>query len=220
MRIGLFGGTFNPVHEGHLQVAREVKQRFDLNRVYLIPAAIPPHKEPGGVAEARARMEMMRLAVQGSQDLTLSDVELIRSGPSYTIDTVCYYKSILPDNTILFLIMGMDAFLEIDTWESYMELFLLVPMIVMSRPESHGVGSRGWSEMAAYLSSKISGGYEYCSKRSCYVHPEKQPIYRFKVTPIDISATKIRDLIKTNQPIDGMVPDTVVRFIKAKGLYL
>ena len=220
MRIGLFGGTFNPVHLGHLQVAREVKKGFGMDRIYLIPAAIPPHKEPGGVADAGVRMKMMRLAVEESPDLTVSDVELVRSGPSYTIDTVCYYKSILPEKTELYLIMGLDAFLEIDAWESYLELFLLVPMIVMSRPEAGEGDAGGWAALAAYLTATISGGYRFHPKRKCFVHPDKQPIHSFNVTPIDISATKIRERIRMHQPIDRMVPQRVAQFIQAKGIYL
>ncbi len=91
MRIGLFGGTFNPIHLGHIQVVHEVQEGFALERIILIPSALPPHKEPGGVADARDRMEMIRLAIADYPDFMVSDVELKRSGPSYTIDTVRHF---------------------------------------------------------------------------------------------------------------------------------
>ena len=132
-RIGLFGGTFNPIHLGHIQVVREVKAGFGLNKILIIPSALPPHKEPDGVVDAEDRLEMIRLAFSDDPNFVISDVELKRSGPSYTIDTVRHFKSISPENTKFYLIMGLDAFLEIDSWRSYNDLFLLIPFIVMSR---------------------------------------------------------------------------------------
>ena len=125
MRFGLFGGTYNPVHIGHLRAALEVKEGFSLDEVFLIPAALPPHKMPGEVADADDRLHMLSLALEDAPGLTISDVELKRSGPSYTIDTVQHFKRNAPDQFQIYLIMGMDAFLEIDTWKSYDELLLL-----------------------------------------------------------------------------------------------
>jgi nicotinate-nucleotide adenylyltransferase len=221
MRIGLFGGTFNPIHLGHIQVVHEVKEGFALDRTILIPSALPPHKEPGGVADAIDRMEMIRLAIADYPDLTASDVELKRSGPSYTIDTVRHFKSALPQDTALYLILGLDAFLEIDTWKSYMDLFLLVPFIIMART---GAGDNNtvlrWQTLENYLKSRISEGYQFSASRSCHVHNEKQPVFVHNVTPVDISSTKIRQLIKKGSTIRSLAPKIVEDFIKTKGLYL
>lgn len=221
MHIGLFGGTFNPIHLGHIQVVHEVKQGFVLDRIILIPSALPPHKEPGGVADARDRMEMIRLAIGDYPDFTVSDVELKRSGPSYTIDTVRHFKAALPDDSTLYLILGLDAFLEIDTWKSYMDLFLLVPFIVMARNIAGDSDTvLRWQTLEAYLKARISEGYQFSASRSCYVHDENQPVFVYNVTPVDISSTKIRRLIKKGSTIESLVPKIVADFIKTKGLYL
>jgi nicotinate-nucleotide adenylyltransferase len=196
-RIGLFGGTFNPIHRGHLQVIQEVMEAFNLDQIKLIPAALPPHKESGVVADAQDRMQMIRLAVASypalTQSVTVSDVELTRPGPSYTIDTVRYFMQVLPENTGLFFILGLDAFHEIDTWKSYPDLFGLIPFIVMARPGVyHQDGDLKWKILEKYLKSKISDDYRFSVSRACYVHAEKQPIFVFDATPVEISSTQIR----------------------------
>ncbi|HSM73080.1 MAG TPA: nicotinate (nicotinamide) nucleotide adenylyltransferase, partial [Desulfobacterales bacterium] len=117
-RIGLFGGTFNPIHLGHLRSAQEVLEAFDLQRILLIPSALPPHKEPEFLANAADRLAMIRQATLGHTGLSVSDVEITRPGPSYTIDTVRFFKRSLPADTRLFLVVGLDAFLEIDSWKA------------------------------------------------------------------------------------------------------
>jgi len=134
MRIGLFGGTFNPIHYGHLRASLEVKETFRLDKIYLIPSAIPPHKSPHGVVDAKDRFHMIQLAISDQSDLVVSDVELDRPGPSYSIDTVHHFQNMLPKDTRFYLILGTDAFYDIDTWKAYKDFFDLVPMIIMLRP--------------------------------------------------------------------------------------
>ncbi len=221
MHIGLFGGTFNPVHIGHLRAALEVKEGFDLDQVILIPAALPPHKMPGEVADAADRLHMLNQALEDSPGLTISDVELKRSGPSYTIDTVQHFKHTLPDQSRIYLIMGMDAFLEIDTWKSYDELLLQIPFIIINRPKSgSAAGDPGWKFMENFLASKISADYVFSESQSCYRAQNKQPIYVFEVTSLDISSTRVRNLSNTGRSIDYLVPQKVAEFINSKGLYL
>ncbi len=219
-RIGLFGGTFNPIHLGHVQVIQEVKKGFGLDKIFIIPSALPPHKAPDGLVDAGDRIEMIRLSFSNHPDFAVSGVELNRSGPSYTIDTVRYFKSILPEDDKLFLILGSDAFLEIDTWKSYKDLFLLIPFIVMPRG-TEGKSGRMFvrKTVGDYLKSKISEGYKLSASQLSYIHKEKQPVYVFDVTHIDISSTKIRNLIKNGSPIKYLVPEIVEVFIKSKGLY-
>jgi nicotinate-nucleotide adenylyltransferase len=220
-RIGLFGGTFNPIHLGHVQVIQEVKKGFGLDKIFIIPSALPPHKAPQGLVKAGDRIEMIRRSFSNYPDFAVSDVELNRSGPSYTIDTVRYFKSIFPEADKLFLILGSDAFLEIDTWKSYKDLFLLIPFIVMFRGIQGKNGRMiGRKTVEDYLKSKISEGYNLSASQSSYIHKKRQPVYVFNVTPIDISSTKIRNLIKNGSPIKSQVPEIVEAFIKSKGLYL
>jgi len=221
MRIGLFGGTFNPVHVGHLRAALEVKEGFKLDEVILIPASMPPHKTPAEVADAADRLHMLDLALEETSDLKISDVELKRSGPSYTIDTVEHFRLTLPDQTRIYLIMGMDAFLEIDTWKSYDELLLQIPLIIINRPQSGSASHEGgWQFMENYLASKISKDYAFSESQGCFRAKNKQPVYVFEVTSLDISSTGIRNLINTGRSIRYLVPHKVAKFINSKGLYL
>jgi len=221
MRFGLFGGTFNPVHLGHLRAALEVKEGFVLEEIFLIPAALPPHKIPGVVADAGDRLHMLNLALDDTAGLSVSDVELKRSGPSYTIDTVKHFKSTLPEKSQIYLIMGLDAFLEIDSWRSYEELLEQVPIIVINRPKKdRRLSSVEWELMDDYLKSSISGDYKFSELQSCYLAGDKQPIYIFEVTALDISSTGIRSLINEGRSIAYLVPRKAAKFITSRGLYL
>jgi nicotinate-nucleotide adenylyltransferase len=221
MRFGLFGGTFNPVHLGHLRAALEVKEGFELEEIFLIPAALPPHKIPGEVVDAGNRMHMLNLALEDTAGFSVSDIELKRSGPSYTIDTVNHFKRALPEKSKIYLVMGLDAFLEIDSWKSYEELLVQIPIIVINRPHTHRRSSSvGWEHMNDYLKSCISGDYKFSELQSCYLASDKQPIYIFEVTALDISSTKIRSLIKEGRSIEYLVPRKAAEFINSRGLYL
>ena len=221
MRIGLFGGTFNPVHLGHLRAAVEVRQGFELDEIHLIPSALPPHKTPGDVAASADRLNMLNLAIGADSGLKVSNVELNRSGPSYTIDTVEHFKQTLPAETRLFLIMGLDAFLEIDTWKSYRELLTQIPLIVINRPNAGDrISGIPWKVMDDYLSAKLSAGYSYSASRSAYLAGGQQPIYVFEVTALDISSTRIGRAISKDQSIHYLVPPKVGDYIRTKGIYL
>jgi nicotinate-nucleotide adenylyltransferase len=221
MRIGLFGGTFNPIHLGHLRAAQEVREAFALDTIYLIPSAQPPHKFAESLARAEDRLEMTRLAVAGHKGFRVSDVELKRPGPSYTIDTISHFKTLFPTAIVLYLIVGMDAFLEIDTWKSFRDLFQTVPIVVMSRP---GMGTNDTfsyrKKLEEYLKNKISGNYRFSPDKSCFLHDQKKPVYFFNVTLMDISSTQIRQLRKENRSLTFLVPDIVEKFINTKGLYV
>lgn len=220
MRIGLFGGTFDPIHFGHLRAGIEVKEGFDLDACYLIPAAIPPHKRSDTVVNADDRLEMIRLAITGYAGFVLSDVELRRSGPSYTVDTVATFKGRLPDTCELFWILGIDAFLEIHTWKSYRKLMQLLPFIVMTRPgEDWDGGANPRLVMKKYLHAHVSDTYVFSESTKSFVNATLQPVFVHDITLIDISSSKIRKLIKTGKSIHFLVPERVGKFIRDKGLY-
>lgn len=220
MRIGLFGGTFNPIHRGHLWAALEVKKDFNLDQISLIPVALPPHKTPVAVANADDRLEMIHLAIADLPGIIVSDVELNRPGPSFTIDTVRHFKKTFADDSQIYLIMGLDAFLEIDTWKSYAELLEQIAFIVMARPNADCPDAdQGWKILENYLKSTLSEDYEFLTERDCFTSEGKQPIYIVDIDALDISSTKIRQYIKTKKTIENLVPPKVAEFIQLKGLY-
>jgi len=218
MRIGLFGGTFNPIHIGHIKVSAEIKEAFELDRIYMIPSAIPPHKVSKEIADAKDRLEMTRLAVSGLEGYNVSDIELKRSGPSYTVDTINHFKKTLPADALLYLILGIDAFLEIDTWMSYKELFKMLPFIVMSRPEKSNIVTS--EQLESYIYHNVSENYAFQKQENRFVDNRYQPIYVFNVAPYKISSTDIREKIRKNEPVGELVPGKVENYIRDKGLYL
>ncbi len=217
MRIALFGGTFNPIHFGHLRTAIEVREGFGLERVILVPAATPPHKPAAGLAPAEDRLAMVRLAVRRAPGLCVSDAEIRRGGPSYTIDTVRRFLAALP-GTELFLLVGLDAFLEIDTWKGFRELLALVPAIVIPRPGA-AEGSEDRRALGRFLRRRISRQAIENPDESTFQAPGIRGIHLFPVTPLEISSRRIRELAAAGRSIRYLAPDAVGRYIERKGLY-
>lgn len=218
--VGLFGGTFNPIHLGHLRAADEAGRKFPLDEICFIPSAIPPHKQPEALADAADRMEMIRLAIAGRRSFSASDVEISRAGRSFTIDTVRHFKSALPRQN-LFLLMGLDAFLEIHTWHAFRQLLQLIAIVVLTRPgRAIGQAQLGWQKIQDYIAERISNRYRFAAAGPCYRHPENPPIYMLDIGLLDISSTQIRRRIRTGQPLDGLVPAAVESYIRSKGLYV
>lgn len=220
MRIGLFGGTFNPIHLGHLKIIGEVRNAFSLDRVVLIPAAIPPHKPARDMARTEDRMTMVRLATAGCQGLAVSDVEIQREGISYSIDTVNHFQRTQSPETELFFIVGVDAFMEFDTWKAHDELLERMSFIVMTRPDAGRSDLDGQREaLGVFLHDRLSNGYHYDPAQKAFVHCRKQPLYILEVTPVDISSTLIRNRIRRGKPIADLVPGSVHDYILQRGLY-
>lgn len=220
MRIGLFGGTFDPIHFGHLRAALEVKDGFGLDRVFLIPAAIPPHKAREGVAPAVDRLHMIQLAVAGEPGLTPSDVEIRREGPSYTIDTVRHFYREYTDTAEVSLIMGLDAFLEIDTWKSFRELLSLVAVIVITRPDGRGPKADcGAEALAGFLRDRVSKEVAGSGSPLRFSGTGIRGVSLFIVTALDISSSRIRGLVHAGRSIRFLAPAAVCDCIQTKGLY-
>lgn len=219
-RIGLFGGTFNPIHLGHLRAAERVMEGLSLTSLLFIPAAIPPHKALDGIADAADRLEMIRLAILSKPGFALSDVEINRAGPSYTIDTVTHFQSGAADDTRYFLVVGLDTFLEIDTWRSYKTLMRKIPLVVLARPEMRPKGKKEvHMNILAYLQEKISPDYAFSVTSDSFQCAAYQPLTVLSGGFRTLSASFIRERIRSGAPIDTLVPARVGAFIRRKGLY-
>ncbi len=218
-RIGLFGGTFNPIHHGHVQVARDVLHRYRLTAVQFIPSALPPHKTEGILAPAADRYAMACRALEDEPALKVSDIEIRRSGPSYTIDTLRRFMAEQSHETHIFFMVGMDAFLEIHTWKSYRKLFDLANFIVMTRPQTITPDQDLRTLALQFARERISDAYEPAVEGDRLVHPQKQAIHLSPVTPMDISSSRIRETIHKGQPIGQWVAPAVEAYIESKGLY-
>jgi nicotinate-nucleotide adenylyltransferase len=218
-RIGLFGGTFNPFHIGHLQVARDVLRQFGLSRVYFIPSAQPPHKTSSPLVPARDRYKMVSLGLSGEPAFLPCDVEIKRTGPSYSIDTVAFFKSILDPCVQLYFILGIDAFLEIGTWKDCHKLFEQISFIVMTRPNK-AIAMTNLSKLAGdYARACLSGQYRLDAQGSSLTHPALQPIYLSIVTSVEIASSQIRRMINHGEPADHWLVPAVADYIREKGLY-
>mgnify|MGYP006277586309 CR=1 FL=1 len=217
MNSGLFGGTFNPLHNGHLDTLRVVRENFGLDRIYLIPCAVPPHKSSAGLVPGSDRLEMINASIEDIPGFFSSAMELERGGPSYTIDTVKEFKKRDTKGTIPHLIIGSDAFLDITTWERYSAIFEETPVIVMTR----GGSKNSFQEISAFIQQNISSGYRFSEQADAFVnHGDKKNISVAEVPLIDISSTRIRELVRSGKPFGHLVPPPVEQIIVEKGLYL
>lgn len=213
MNAGLFGGTFDPLHNGHLGIIQYVKDHCRLDKIFLYPSATPPHKSSSDLAPARERMKMVEGAVQNRPGFFASDIELRRQGPSFTIDTINAFKTDHHPDTVFHLLMGSDAFFDITTWKQNETIFKTVPIIVMLRGDDKGL-----APIASYIDEQISKGYKL-KTNACFVHDHLHPIRICKVPRIDISSTQIRNRVKQGQPLTGLVPEHVETLIRTKDLY-
>jgi len=210
--MGLFGGTFNPIHLGHLRGAEEIREAFGFQGVIFIPAAIPPHKATEGVIQARYRLEMVKRAVSTNPSFSVSSVELDRSGKSYSIDTLRYFRDQEKD-TVWFFIMGRDAFMEIETWKEFQHLFSLANFIVMTRP---GFGK---TPLETQLPKSLGSAFRYDQKVKAWTHPSGHFLRFREITFLDISSTKVRELIARGESVKYLLPGEVEFYIKEQGLY-
>ncbi len=221
-RLGIFGGTFNPIHVGHLIAAENVRDRLGLDMVLFIPANIPPHKSVD-VAPSKDRLEMVRLATKDNPLFGISDIELRRDEKSYTIDTLWEIKS--QTDAELFFIIGSEAFMQIHTWRAPEQIFTMTNFIVMERP-GRIVGAGDFEDYLRELETRlpfvIYRGCEKLDEISIFtLESEKMEskIYLTPVIHIDISSTMIRKYIREGKSIKYLVPKEVESYIKEKGLY-
>jgi nicotinate-nucleotide adenylyltransferase len=209
MAIGIFGGTFDPIHMGHLRVAEEIREIFSLERIYFVPGGIPPHKRRRGITVAGERLRMVKASVKGNRFFRVSEIETKRSGPSYTIDTLKDFEKRFDE---LYFLIGIDAFSQIDTWHLYRELFYHTNFIVMTRP----------SGKKQTISEMLPNDVKKEIRKSTdimWTHKSGKRIYLHDITQIDISSTKIKELLKKDRSIRYLVPASVEKIIIERGLY-
>jgi nicotinate-nucleotide adenylyltransferase len=212
MRVGLFGGSFNPIHLGHLRAAEEDRETLGLDLVYFIPAASPPHKIEGELAPAEHRLQMARLATKGNRHFMVSDVEIRRSGRSYTIETVRFFRQTLRQPATLYLLMGGDQFAELESWKDAEDLVSLCNLAVHSRPPEGESGP-----LKVSLAALKHFGYSKTDDH--YTHPSGMTLSFVDTTLIPISSTIIRRKVLRGQSINYLTPVDVLDYIRRHAIY-
>lgn len=208
MRVGIFGGTFNPIHFGHLRAAEEVRQEIGLDTVVFVPSYIPPHKDLAGGTPADKRLEIVRLAIATNPSFALSSFEVDQGGNSYSIRTIEHMRAQF--GVTPYFILGQDAFNEISTWYQSERLFDLAHFAVMSRPDSERPELEDvLGEMHASF-ERTEGGY---------VNRAGNRIMFIDVTPLDISSSLIRAFRRQGRSIRYLVPEEVEQYIRNERMY-
>lgn len=196
MKIGLFGGSFNPIHNGHIHLAKTINSVVGLDKLIFIPSKISPHKSNEEYVSNEHRFNMCKLAIEDIQNFEVSDFELTRDGISYTIYTVRYFKEKYP-NDELFLLIGSDMLLTFDQWREYQEIMSKVTLAVISREDGDY--------------NSLLKKAENLSRYGKILIPD--------ITPIEVSSTEIRKNIRFNQDYSCNLDEKVVQYIKSNNLY-
>lgn len=206
--IGIFGGTFDPIHFGHLRTAFELLQALRLSEMRFMPAGNPPHREQT-VANAELRLAMVQAAVEGQPGFTVDDREVKREGPSYSVDTLSALRAEFPKRSLC-LIVGMDAFLGLPKWHQWRELLELAHLIVAHRP---GWRAPSMGPLGELLVDRGTGRINdlHEARAGC--------IYIHAVTQLEISSTELRKLIAAGRDPRYLVPDAVRAVIEKSGCY-
>ena len=209
MRVGLFGGTFDPVHNGHLRVAEEVREHFRLERLYFIPALAQPLKQRMKVTAAADRLKMVEMATRSNKFFHVSPVEIRRGGLSYSTETIHTFAEKYGE---VYFLVGLDAFSEIDRWRSYKRIFEQAHLVILVRPMHTSLHHADLfpPDVKRDVKKIDSATYEHRSGKRIFFHP---------VTQLDISSTMVRQLAHRGASIKYLVPYVVERFIKQGGLY-
>ncbi|MCX6569770.1 MAG: nicotinate-nucleotide adenylyltransferase [Candidatus Aminicenantes bacterium] len=212
--IGLFGGTFDPIHLGHLRAAAEVRRRARLDRVLFIPSYLPPHKKSGAVASAADRLRMVELACRGRKGFEASPVEVEAGEKSYSILTLRKIRTFLPAAR-LFFILGVDAFLDIGTWREYHRVLEGCFFIVMGRPGFELDRARN------VLDGKLrdSIGPLVTGEGAAGPLPPRTRIFLLPIRALNISSTAIRERVRCGETLDELVPGAVAAYIREHQLY-
>jgi len=222
-RLGIMGGTFDPIHLGHLRAAEEIYWAFGLDQIVFVPAARPPHKDEVVAASALHRYEMVSLATVFTPYFTVSSVELQRPGKSYSIETVQELRRVYGPQARLYFIVGVDAFLEMSEWKRAGELLALSRVIVTARP--------GWrlDEVERLLTPRqrtVLGRPTFRACKIAEIDPARieaehhaREVLLVEVVSLDIASREIRQLVEEGRSIRHLVPDTVAAYMAKNRLY-
>ena len=218
MKIGIYGGTFNPIHYGHLRTAEEVFEKFSLDKMLFIPSGKTPFDKPG-LEKARHRYEMVKSAIRGNRHFELSDIETTAGGKSYTVDTIRKLNAVY-EGSELFFVLGIDAFLDLPAWKEPDKLIDLTNLVIISRP-GHSFSELSSSPYLKGVSIKVMKELDKGVRTEFPfdVSKNKKGIL-CKVTGLDISASEIRNLITSGKNLKYLLPDSVKSYIIAKELYI
>jgi nicotinate-nucleotide adenylyltransferase len=212
LKVGILGGTFNPIHLGHLRSAEEIRETFTLDRIYFVPSAQPPHKSSQGLVPASHRLKMVELAVADNPHFFPSARELERPGPSYSIDTIRHFRTDLPSAS-LFFILGFDAFREIHTWKDYGLIPGLSNVIVTSRP---GMPT---PPIDQFLPVALQTMLWYDPAIKMYRHTSGYRLAFHEIQGLNISASQVRQLALQGKSLRYLVPTAVNAYISEHALY-
>jgi nicotinate-nucleotide adenylyltransferase len=211
--VGIFGGTFNPIHLGHLRAAEEVREGQHLDEIRLVPAAVPPHKEARDVAGAAHRLRMVELATAGVPGFRVSRLEIDREGPSYSIDTLRAVRAEVGAGARLVFVVGWDAFRELHTWKEHAAIFSLCDVVVVTRPPAPDRLAHGEIPVAA------RDAFWYETSSESFRHRSGHVLTLQRTTALDISAAGIRARIAAGLSVRFLLPPAVEEYIAAHRLY-
>jgi nicotinate-nucleotide adenylyltransferase len=224
VRLGVMGGTFNPIHYGHLAAANEVCEAFALDTVIFVPAAVPPHKELAEIIDPQHRLMMATLATISHPRFVVSSVEIDRPGASYTVDTVAQLKQLYREPRALYFIVGIDAFVDITAWRQPDVLLGSCHTIVTSRPryDVHTLAPGTLQQLSAmhpHLTFAPMAGRQPRDVPTFQVRDTPYQIYLQEISGLDISSTDIRQHVRTGRSIRYLLPDSVDAYIRKYQLY-
>jgi nicotinate-nucleotide adenylyltransferase len=213
MKWGLFGGTFDPIHFGHLRAAEEMMDIFKLNRIIFVPSSRPPHKLEAEITSFYHREQMVRMSIEGNVNFSFSDVENLRAGKSYSVETVEYILNKYMEDLELYFIVGQDAFQAVTTWKDWEKLLLLCNFAVMTRP---GFKNKG---LDTILTKEFASRFVYDKKTDGFKGPTGHTIYFRHTTFLDISSSRIKAMAKAGNSVRYLTPDNVRQYIAKNSLY-
>jgi len=213
-RVGIFGGTFNPIHKGHVKAAKDVQKTFQLDKILFIPSYIPPHKASPDIASPLHRMKMVELAISPYPRFVPSSIEIDAGGKSYSILTVAKLKEKFLD-TSMFFILGVDAFLEIETWRDHEKLLEQCHFVVISRPgyylrDAIKTVGKEYTERMVW----VSDSFKYGKNQN-----RGHKIFFLSISALNIASKDVREKVKEGKYIGNFVAKTVEKYIWQNKLY-